>query len=172
MTVEDNQDITVESLTNEIKTLLRDISVIKESTQLKEEKCVEINCWENPLNPNLLAYCFDVILGFDVKYRIFEKVNYIIDFDYKGSFATVRHYKMSYRLSIENQYRDEIISIFENVRLLLERLFMLIGEQALSDNEFSMENESYDYFSKLTFYENRIENLACLKKNNCRKMSW
>lgn len=164
MTVEDNQDITVESLINEIKTMLRDISVVKESTQLKEEKCVEINYWENPLNPNLLAYCFDVILGFDVKYRIFEKVNYIIDFDYKGSFATVRHYKMNCRLSIENQYRDEIISIFANVRNLLERLFMLIGEQALNDNEFSMENESCDYFSKLTFYENRIENLVCRKK--------
>lgn len=159
-----NQDITVESLTEEIKSILKDISVIKESTRRNDEQCVEINYWENPLKPNLLAYCFDVILGFGVRYRIYEKVNYIIDFDYKGSFATVGHYKMSYRLSIEKQYRDEIISIFEKVRLLLEQLFMLIGEQALNDNEFSMENESYDYFSKLTFYESRIESLVYRKK--------
>ena len=119
---------------------------------------------DNPLSPNLLAYCFDIILGFNVKYRIFEKVNYIIDFDYKGTFATVGHFKMGYRLSIEKQYRDEIITNFKKVRSLLEQLFMLIGEQALLGNDFSMENESIDYFSKLAFYEKRIEKLVHRKE--------
>lgn len=152
------QNATVETLTTEIKTILSGISVLKDNTQRNDNHRVEINFFENPLNPNLLAYCFDVILGFDVRYRIFEKVNYVIDFDYKGTFATVGHFKMSYRLSIEKQFRDEIIASFEKVRPLLEQLFMLIGEQALSSNDFSMKNESRDYFSKLAFYEKRIEN--------------
>lgn len=164
MAEETKQEKTVESLTEEIKMLLGDISVIKDTTQSDDGQCVEINFFENPLSPNLLAYCFDVILGFDVRYRIFEKVNYIIDFDYKGTFATVGHFKMSYRLSIQKQYRDEIIASFEKVCPLLEQLFMLIGEQALISNEFSMENESRDYFSKLAFYEKRIENLVQRKK--------
>lgn len=164
MAEETKQEVTVESLTKEIQALLKDISVIKDTTQRNDDQCVEINFFENPLNPNLLAYCFDVILGFDVRYRIFEKVNYVIDFDYKGTFATVGHFKMSYRLSIEKQYRDEIIASFEKVRPLLEQLFMLIGEQALISNEFSMENESRDYFSKLAFYEKRIESLVQRKR--------
>lgn len=36
---------------------------------------------------------------------------------------------------------------------------MQIGEKALIDNEFSMKNETPDYFNKLTFYENKIETL-------------
>ena len=164
MIEEAKQEVTIESLTEEIKTLLKDISIIKDTTQRNDDQRVEINFFENPLDPNLLAYCFDVILGFDVRYRIFEKVNYIIDFDYKGTFATVGHFKMSYRLSIETQYRDEIIASFEKVQPLLERLFMLIGEQAMISNEFSMENESCDYFSKLVFYEKRIESLVQRKR--------
>ena len=160
MTKEPRDNATVEILTSEIKSILEDISIIKDNAQRNDDQRVEINYFENPLNPNLLAYCFDVILGFDVRYRIFEKVNYVIDFDYKGTFATVGHFKMSYRLSIEKQYHDEIIANFEKVRPLLEQLFMLIGEQALSNNDFSMKNESRDYFSKLTFYEKRIENLV------------
>ncbi len=161
---ETKQEKTIESLTEEIKTLLEDISVIKDTTQRVDDQCIEINFFENPLHPNLLAYCFDVILGFDVRYRILEKVNYVIDFDYKGTFATVGHFKMSYRLSIQKQYRDEIIASFEKVHPLLEQLFMLIGEKALISNDFSMENESCDYFSKLAFYEKRIESLVQRQK--------
>ena len=164
MTEEIKQEKTEECLTEEIRELLKDISAINANTQRNDDQCVDINFFENPLDPNLLAYCFDVILGFDVRYRIFEKVNYIIDFDYKGTFASARHFKMSYRLSVQKQYRDEIIAVFEKVHLLLEQLFTLIGEQALRNNDFSMKNESCDYFSKLKFYENRIENLVCRKK--------
>lgn len=164
MAGEIQQEATRESITNEIKVLLKDVSVVKDTTRRNDAQCVEINFFENPLNPNLLAYCFDVILGFDVRYRIWEKVNYVIDFDYKGTFATAGHFKMSYRLSIEKQYRDEIITNFAKVRPLLEQLFMLIGEQSLISNDFSMENESCDYFSKLTFYEKRIESLVQRKE--------
>ena len=164
MTEEIKQEKTVEYLTEEIRELLKDISVINANTQRNDDQCVDINFFENPLDPNLLAYCFDVILGFDVRYRIYEKVNYIIDFDYKGTLASARHFKMSYRLSVQKQYRDEIIATFEKVHLLLEQLFILIGEQALRNNDFSMKNESCDYFSKLKFYENRIESLVCRKK--------
>ena len=158
------ENTTAESLKSEIKSILKDISAPKDSTQRNDNQRVEINFFENPLNPNLLAYCFDIILEFDVRYRIFEKVNYIIDFDYKGTFASVGHFKMSYRLSIEKQYREEIISSFNKVRPLLEKLFMIIGEQALISNEFSMVNESRDYFSKLAFYEKRINSLARRKE--------
>ena len=163
------KESTIESVTEEIKNLLKDISVVKDTTHRIDDQMVEINFFENPLNPNLLAYCFDVVLGFDVRYRIFEKVNFIIDFDYKGTFATVGHFKMSYRLSIQKEYRDEIIVSFKKVRPLLEKLFMMIGEQALSINEFSMENESRDYFSKLSFYETRIDNLVCRKETITEK---
>lgn len=165
------KEATIESVTEEIKKLLKDISVVNDITQRNDDQRVEINFFENPLNPNLLAYCFDVILGFDVRYRIFEKVNFIIDFDYKGTFATVGHFKMSYRVSIQKEYRDEIIASFEKVRPLLENLFMMIGEQALGENEFSMENESRDYFSKLSFYEKRIESLAHRKEIVTEKCS-
>ena len=164
MTKEIKQEITTELLTEEIKNLLKDICEIKSTTQRNDNRSVEINMFDSPLNPNLLAYCFDVILGFDVRYRIFEKVNYIVDFDYKGTFATVRHFKMSYRMSIEKQYHDEIIAIFEKVRPLLEQLFMLIGEEALTNNDFTMKNEAPDYFAKLAFYEKRIETLVKRKE--------
>ena len=69
MAEEIKREITVESLTAEIKTILKDISVVQDSTLRNDDQCVEISFLENPLNPNLLAYCFDVILGFDVRYR-------------------------------------------------------------------------------------------------------
>lgn len=161
----------ISTVTEQIKSLLKDISTVSEQTQRNDENRTEIQYTDNPLEPNLLAYCFDTILGFDVRYRIFEKVNYIIDFDYKGTFATVGHFKMSYQLSIDKQYKEEIISVFEQVRPLLEQLFMLIGEEALTSNEFSMKNEAPEYFSKLSFYEKRIEGLELRKdivQEKCR----
>lgn len=159
------------AVTSQIKSLLKEISTVSDQTQRNNDNCAVIQYAENPLEPNLLAYCFDIILGFDVRYKIAEKVNYIIDFDYKGTFATVGHYKMSYRLSVDKKYKEEIISVFSQVRLLLEQLFMLIGEQALANNDFSMKNEAPEYFSKLSFYETRIEKLEQRKhivQDKCR----
>lgn len=149
----------ISTVTGQIKFLLKDISVVSDQTLRNDKNFAQIHYADNPLEPNLLAYCFDVILGFDVQYRIFEKVNYIIDFDYKGTFATVGHFKMNYQLSIDKQYKEEIICVFKQVRPLLEQLFMLIGEEALTSNGFSMKNEAPEYFSKLSFYEKRIEKL-------------
>ena len=159
------------AVTSQIKSLLKEISTVSDQTQRNNDNCAVIQYAENPLGPNLLAYCFDIILGFDVRYKIAEKVNYIIDFDYKGTFATVGHYKMSYRLSVDKKYKEEIISVFSQVRPLLEQLFMLIGEQALANNDFSMKNEAPEYFSKLSFYETRIEKLEQRKhivQDKCR----
>lgn len=159
------------AVTSQIKSLLKEISTVSDQTQRNNDNCAVIQYAENPLEPNLLAYCFDIILGFDVRYKIAEKVDYIIDFDYKGTFATVGHYKMSYRLSVDKKYKEEIISVFSQVRPLLEQLFMLIGEQALANNDFSMKNEAPEYFSKLSFYETRIEKLEQRKhivQDKCR----
>lgn len=159
------------AVTSQIKSLLKEISTVSDQTQRNNDNCAVIQYAENPLEPNLLAYCFDIILGFDVRYKIAEKVNYIFDFDYKGTFATVGHYKMSYRLSVDKKYKEEIISVFSQVRPLLEQLFMLIGEQALANNDFSMKNEAPEYFSKLSFYETRIEKLEQRKhivQDKCR----
>lgn len=70
-TTQDN----ISAVTHEIKCLLKDISLVTDQTQKDEAQLRKISYSENPLNPNLLAYCFDSILGFDVQYRIFEKVN-------------------------------------------------------------------------------------------------
>lgn len=137
------------------------LSGVKELNQLtiKTENLVEIGYFENPLNPSLLAYCFDVILGFDVKYRIAEKVNYIIEFDYKGTYAKVGHYKLSYRLFIDQEFRSEIIAVFDKIKPLLEQDFLSRGEKAFLSNQFTMVNETPNYFEKLRFYEERIESL-------------
>ena len=143
----------------QIEALLHDFSGISDATITKNKLLVEINEHENPLNPNLLSYCFEVILGFDVRYRIFEKVHYEIEFDYKGTYGIVGHYKMSYRLNVERQFKAEIIELFSIIKPLLSQAFLEIGEEALTDNRFTMENESQYYFNKLYFYQDRIEKL-------------
>lgn len=150
----------IAALTEQIKTLLKDFSTVSEDTHMQKESLEPISYFENPLRPDLLAYCFDNILGFKVRYRIAEKVNYVIEFDYKGTYAAARHFKLSYTLSVERQYRDEILSILTNVKPLLEQLFMLIGEKSLISNAFSMKNEAPEYFAKLSFYEKKIEELS------------
>ncbi|MBQ7924266.1 MAG: hypothetical protein IJ329_03065 [Clostridia bacterium] len=159
----------MENTLNEIKELLKDITVINQNTIKDEDSETIIDFVENPLEPNLLAYCFDNILGFEVQYRIFEKVNYIIDFDYKGTHATVRHYKMSYNISIHSKYKDELVHIFQQVKPLLEKLFMIIGENSLTNNNFSMKNETNKYLFKLEFYEEKIEKLEKRKESIVEK---
>lgn len=90
MSVEVNINNVIATKKDEIKELLKDINKVSNATKKEDIKSVEIDFSENPLNPDLLSYCFDNILGFDVKYRIFEKVNYIIEFDYIGTLAYAR----------------------------------------------------------------------------------
>lgn len=148
----------MDNLLDEIKYLLKDISQLT-STEKRCDRQTKIDYKENPLNPNLLAYCFDRILGFDVRYRVFEKVNYFIEFEYKDTYAYVAHEKMSYNVWIEDCYKDEIIQIFMVVKNLLEKLFLRIGEASLEKNEFSMRNEAVRYLDKLLFCEKKVESL-------------
>ena len=148
----------ISTITNEIKSLLKDIACVTDRTQKTASKQSKIEYAENPINPNLLAYCFDAILGFDVRYRVFEKVNYVIEFVYKGTYACACHQKMSYTVTIDEAYKEELIALFKKIHPLLEKLFLLIGESALTENDFSMENEAPTYFMKMEFYQERIEN--------------
>jgi hypothetical protein len=143
----------------QIRELLKDFSEVTNKTEKHVDLLSKIDYCSNPLNPNLLAYCFDVILGFDVKYRIFEKVDYVIEFDYKGTYGRVGHYKLSFDLFIETQYISEIINLFQQVKPLLEQAFLEIGKDALTNNDFTMENESVAYQQKFSFYQDRIEKL-------------
>lgn len=149
----------MQSIINEIKNLLKDVSCVTDKTRKDTCDISQISFWDNPLLPNLLSYCFDNILGFDVKYRIAEKVNYIIEFDYKGTYAVAKHFKMSYDILIDSKYKSEFLLILQQIRPLLENLFELIGEEALCNNNFSMKNEAIEYFDKLQYYQNKIEML-------------
>lgn len=154
----------MELVRKKIQDLLKDVLPIKDET-IRQDDCLdEITYADNPLNPELLAYCLDVILGFDVRYRIAEKVNYIIEFDYKGTYAVAKHFKMSYRVYIDRKYREELIGIFQQVKVLLEQLFMMTADESLKRNEFSMKNETPEHFNKLKFFEKRIESLEKRRK--------
>lgn len=151
----------IATIFTEIRDLLRDFKNATPETARNDNSSNEIGYRDIPLNPDLLAYCFDVILGFKVRYRIAEKVNYIIEFAYKETYAAVKHLKMSYSLYADKRYVAEIVSLLCKTKLLLESLFIHIGEQSLINNKFSMENEAQEYFSKLEFYQQRIESLEC-----------
>ncbi len=142
-----------------IKELLKDFKEVDESTVESLNTCVtKYN--ENPLNPDLMSYCFDKILGFKVNYRVFDKVNYLIRFDYKGSAGYVEHQKLSYGFYIDSNYKDEVLSIFHIVKEILEEYFMDNAKVSLTNNDFTMENEYFEYSRKFTFYENRVEELS------------
>ena len=90
----------MDSILMELKETLKDFKIINEKTYKGNEN-VKIDYMENPLNPNLLSYCFKNVLGFEVYFRIAEKVNYIIEFDYKSTYAKAEHKKMSYAIYVD-----------------------------------------------------------------------
>lgn len=154
----------------ELKETLIDFKIINEKTYKGNEN-VKIDYMENPLNPNLLSYCFKNVLGFEVYFRIAEKVNYIIEFDYKSTYAKAEHKKMSYAIYVDEKYKTEIIEILENLKSLLEQLFTSIGEHALLNNKFYMKNEAPEYFEKINFLENKIEQLNRNKNSISKKLN-
>lgn len=160
----------MDSILMELKETLKDFKIINEKTYKGNEN-VKIDYMENPLNPNLLSYCFKNVLGFEVYFRIAEKVNYIIEFDYKSTYAKAEHKKMSYAIYVDEKYKTEIIEILENVKSLLEQLFTSIGEHALLNNKFYMKNEAPEYFEKINFLENKIEQLNRNKNNISKKLN-
>ena len=150
----------MDSILMELKETLKDFKIINEKTYKGNEN-VKIDYMENPLNPNLLSYCFKNVLGFEVYFRIAEKVNYIIEFDYKSTYAKAENKKMSYAIYVDEKYKTEIIEILENVKSLLEQLFTSIGEHALLNNKIYMKNEAPEYFEKINF----LENILMVAKN-------
>ncbi|MBE5885915.1 MAG: hypothetical protein E7284_05860 [Lachnospiraceae bacterium] len=160
----------MDSILMELKETLKDFKIINEKTYKGNEN-VKIDYMENPLNPNLLSYCFKNVLGFEVYFRIAEKVNYIIEFDYKSTYAKAEHKKMSYAIYVDEKYKTEIIEILENVKSLLEQIFTSIGEHALLNNKFYMKNEAPEYFEKINFLENKIEQLNRNKNNISKKLN-
>ena len=150
--------MSIEGEKNKIKSLLKDISKVSEKT-LKEDTEEIINgisasilagteCHEIsyiPLNPELMVYCFREILGFKVERHIFEKMDYIIEFDYKGTFASIQHAKLSYSLYIATKYKNEFLEILDKTKPMIEQLFLLLAEQSLSIDDFSMKNEAPEY---------------------------
>lgn len=160
----------MDSILMELKETLKDFKIINEKTYKGNEN-VKIDYMENPLNPNLLSYCFKNVLGFEVYFRIAEKVNYIIEFDYKSTYAKAENKKMSYAIYVDEKYKTEIIEILENVKTLLEQLFTSIGEHALLNNKIYMKNEAPEYFEKINFLENKIEQLNRNKNNISKKLN-
>lgn len=175
--------MSIEDKINEIKSLLKDISKLSDKTSKEETEeiingisaailagteCHEISYI--PLNPELMVYCFREILGFKVERHIFEKMDYIIEFDYKGTFASIQHAKLSYSLNIAAKYKTEFLAILDKTKPLIEQLFLLLAEQSLSADDFSMKNEAPEYLSKLDFYQNRIEVLENRRKNITEKL--
>lgn len=150
--------------TDALRALLRDITPVNEHTQKPPpEETAVIDYFRNPLNPLLLSYCFDNVLGFDVQYRLFAKINYIIAFDYKGAYGCVAHRKMSFDLRIHRDYEDELIALFQEARALLSEHFLQCGKEALAGNRFSMENDVPRFREKLAFFADKIEYLAELR---------
>lgn len=147
------RDYMAENINDELKKLLFNFTPINEHTKdVSEENKSVVDSNMNPLNPNLIEYCFDKVLGFKVQYRIYEKVNYIIEFDYKGTYGYIAHRKLSFKMTINKKYLEEIIELFQSARNLLEESFLNYGKLALENNQFTMENEHYQYMSKLEFY--------------------
>ena len=144
---------------DEIKALLSDVSQaddFQEEFPYRQMGKIEKS---NPLDPYLLDYCFSHILGFPVKHRIIEKVNYIITFKYKGSIARAEHRKLSYCIYISKEYRKEFTAILLKVKSVLSDLFLEYGKVALHRNEFTLENNVLLFTDKLAFYRNRINKL-------------
>jgi hypothetical protein len=161
----------ITSLALEVKEIFQGITKITSETTRNDKNCKEIGYGEIPLSPELLAYCFDVILGFNVRYKIAEKVNYFIEFDYNGTYATVTQRKLSYCINADRKHVTEIIALLNKSKPILEQLFILLGEKALIENDFSMENEASQYLAKMDFYQKRIESLearATIIKEKCK----
>lgn len=153
-------------LMRHLKEMLKDILPLQVNTiKPPEGEIAILDYHNNPLNPHLLGYCFDNILGIEVHYRIYEKVNYVIEFDYKGTYGYVTHRKMSYNLYINKKYEKELLNLFYEIKPVLGEIFMEYGKQSLENNNFTMVNESYQYNEKLNFYCNRIEEIEKLRKS-------
>lgn len=150
---------------NELKTLLQDITPATEDTvKPQPSDTAVIDASSNPLNPNLLSYCFENILGFTVRHRIAPKVDYVVEFDYKGTLGCAESRKLGFDLTIHSMYRQELLERLGRAKELLSEYYLQCGKTALDQNNFTMYNETCGYMEKLNFYSNRISDLEARLK--------
>lgn len=142
--------------TMKIKVLMKDFIQHNRNNEEIERPLVEVRC---PIEPDLMGYTFDKILGFEVKYKVWEKVDYIIVFKYKNTVATLGNYKLSYRLSVEESVKDEILCILKEIKILLEKALLKYSEEAVKNNRYSLPNNFSLYKEKLDLLELNITNI-------------
>lgn len=144
----------------QLRITLKNIKPINETSKKPSEiNDGVITAQENPLDPHLFSYCFDNILQFDVEYQIFEKVNYYIEFDYKGCFCSAIHKKLGFYVYINQKHKQEFIELLKQSREILSNFFQELGKAALNENKFTMENEYYLFKEKFDFFSNKIYDL-------------
>lgn len=144
-------------LKDKIKLLMKDF---KEADSKNSKKKVSLKFNEIPIEPHLMGYLFKNILGFNVQYRIFEKINYYIFFTYKEYEGCISHRKLCYELEIESEIKDEVLSIFINAKKLLEEYFLELSINSIHKDNYVLDNNIYSYKQRISFYSNQI------KKNN------
>lgn len=148
---------------DQIKLLWKDITPVTEKTKSINHSA-EIDMNENPLNANLLGYCFNAILGFEVCYRPFEKINYAIRFDYKGTCAHAVDRKMEYVIILEKSAKAEFIEILKETKPILNKILQCISQESLERNEFTLINHFRQYKDKLSYDEEKIDKLYELQR--------
>ena len=124
--------------------------------ELENNNLIESSC---PIEPHLMSYIFDKILGFDVCYRPFEKVNYQISFKYKEKLGCISHFKLSYRLHIDKIVENEVLNIFKEINGLFEKALLEFSQEAVKKNQYSLPNYYNEYSRKICIIENNIEKI-------------
>ena len=129
----------------------------------KAEKA-RVTANENPLKPELLGYCFDKILRFDIKYRLFEKINYVVIFKYKGTYAVAVDRKMDYYVEIESQFKNEFMVLLTETKEALQKLFKILTVSAYKQNKITLINQMEQFRNKLSYYEDEAEKFYQIQK--------
>lgn len=124
--------------------------------ELENNNLIESSC---PIEPHLMSYIFDAILGFNVCYRPFEKVNYQISFKYKEKLGCISHFKLSYTLHIDKTVENEVLNILKEVNELFEKALLEYSQEVVKKNQYSLPNYYNDYSKKIHIIEKNIEKI-------------
>lgn len=124
----------------------------------KEDENRDYCITKSNLNPYLLGYIFDKILKFNVEYRIFEKLNYIISFKYKNKIGMIEHSKLSFTIYLEESINVEVNNIFSEVITIFEKALLQYSEIAVQSNNYSLPNRNGYYVKKLNIIDGEINN--------------
>lgn len=125
----------------------------------REDENKEYHVTNSKLDPYLLGYIFDKILKFDVRYKIFEKLNYIISFKYKGRIGRIVHSKLSFRVYLDEDINTEVNNIFNEVIIIFEKALLEYSKIAVESNNYSLPNRNSYYAEKLNIIDNDINSL-------------